>query len=148
MPEETRATGPLRPIELATASVMAGVTVALTVIGWFLPHLGPVAALSVVPLGVVSHRHRFRALAACAFAASVLSFMVAGTGTVSNVIECAIVGGLVGTGLRRHWSFAAVFSVAALIAPVLAAITVGLLVVFASIRKLTLEQIHNTCKVV
>jgi energy-coupling factor transporter ATP-binding protein EcfA2 len=144
--QETRATGPLRPIELATASVMAGVTVALTVIGWFLPHLGPVAALSVVPLGVVSHRHRFRALAASAFAAAVLSFMVAGTGTVSNVVECAIVGGLVGTGLRRHWSFAAVFSVVALIAPVLAAITVGLLEVFSSIRKLTLEQIHNTWK--
>ena len=146
MPEETRATGPLRPIELATASVMAGVTVALTVIGWFLPHLGPVAALSVVPLGVVSHRHRFRALAASAFAASVLSFMVAGTGTVSNVVECAIVGGLVGTGLRRNWSFGAVFAVISLIAPVLAAGAVGFLEVFSSIRKLTLQQIHNTWK--
>ena len=146
VPEETRATGPLRPIELATASVMAGVTVALTVIGWFLPHLGPVAALSVVPLGVVSHRHRFRALAAATFAASILSFLVAGTGTVSNVIECAIVGGLVGTGLRRNWSFGAVFGVVSLIAPVLAAASVGLLAVFSSIRKLTLRQIHNTWK--
>lgn len=146
VPEETRATGPLRPIELATASVMAGVTVALTVIGWFLPHLGPVAALSVVPLGVVSHGHRFRALAAATFAASILSFLVAGTGTVSNVIECAIVGGLVGTGLRRNWSFGAVFGVVSLIAPVLAAASVGLLAVFSSIRKLTLQQIHNTWK--
>ena len=146
VPEETRATGPLRPIELATASVMAGVTVALTVIGWFLPHLGPVAALSVVPLGVVSHRHRFRALAAATFAASILSFLVAGTGTVSNVIECAIVGGLVGTGLRRNWSFGVVFGVVSLIAPVLAAASVGLLAVFSSIRKLTLQQIHNTWK--
>ena len=146
MPEETRATGPLRPIELATASVMAGVTVALTVIGWFLPHLGPVAALSVVPLGVVSHRHRFRALAASAFAASIISFLVAGTGTVSNVVECAIVGGLVGTGLRRRWSFGVVFLVVSLIAPVLAAASVGLLAVFSSIRKLTLQQIHNTWK--
>ena len=146
VPEETRATGPLRPIELATASVMAGVTVALTVIGWFLPHLGPVAALSVVPLGVVSHRHRFRALAASAFAASTITFLVAGTGTVSNVVECAIVGGLVGTGLRRQWSFVRVFSFVALIAPVLAAITIGLLAVFSSIRKLTLQQIHNTWK--
>lgn len=146
MPEVTRPTGPLRPIELATASVMAGVTVALTVIGWFLPHLGPVAALSVVPLGVVSHRHRFRALAASAFAASTISFLVAGTGTVSNVVECAIVGGLVGTGLRRRWSFVRVFSVVALIAPVLASIAIGLLAAFSSIRKLTLQQIHNTWK--
>ena len=40
----TRAHGPLRPIELATAAVMAGVAVVLTVAGWFLPHLSIVAA--------------------------------------------------------------------------------------------------------
>ena len=86
--EEPRATGPLRPIELATAAVLAGVGVALVVIGWFLPHLGPIAALAVVPLGVVAHRHRFRALAAATFAAALVSFLVAGTGTFSNVVEC------------------------------------------------------------
>ncbi len=144
MPEEPRATGPLRPIELATAAVMAGVSVALTVIGWFLPHLGPVAALAVVPLGVVAHRHRFRALAAAAFAASVVSFLVAGTGTVSNVVECAIVGGLVGTARRRGWPFAAVLAATALIAPALAAVSVGLLAVFSALRKLTIEQIRNS----
>ena len=146
VPEETRATGPLRPIELATASVLAGVAVALTVIGWFLPHLGPVAALAVVPLGVVAHRHRFRALAASAFAASILSFLVAGTGTVSNVVECAVVGGFVGTALRRNWGFGVVAAAMAVIGPVLAAISVGLLYVFSSVRKLTLDQIRNTWK--
>lgn len=146
MPEETRTKGPLRPIELATASVLAGVAVALTVIGWFLPHLGPVAALAVVPLGVVAHRHRFRALAASAFAASILSFLVAGTGTVSNIVECAVVGGFVGTALRRNWGFGVVAAAMAVIGPILAAISVGLLYVFGSIRKLTLDQIHNTWK--
>lgn len=146
MPEETRAKGPLRPIELATASVLAGVAVALTVIGWFLPHLGPVAALAVVPLGVVAHRHRFRALAASAFAASILSFLVAGTGTVSNIVECAVVGGFVGTAMRRNWGFGVVAAAMAVIGPILAAVSVGLLYVFGSIRKLTLDQIHNTWK--
>ena len=146
MPEETRTTGPLRPIELATSSVLAGVAVALTVIGWFLPHLGAVAALAVVPLGVVAHRHRLRALLACAFAASTLSFLVAGTGSVSNIVECAVVGGFVGTALRRKWSFGVVAAAMAVIGPVLAALSVGLLAVFASIRKLTLEQIRNTWK--
>ena len=146
MPEETRTTGPLRPIELATASVLAGVAVALTVIGWFLPHLGPVAALAVVPLGVVAHRHRFRALAASAFAASILSFLVAGTGTVSNIVECAVVGGFVGVALRRKWGFGVVVAAMAVIGPILAAISIGLLAVFSSIRKLTLDQIRNTWK--
>jgi energy-coupling factor transport system ATP-binding protein len=144
VPAEPRATGPLRPIELATAAVLAGVSVALVVIGWFLPHLGPIAALAVVPLGVVSHRHRFRALMAAAFAAALVSFLVAGTGTFSNVVECAIVGGLVGMGRRRGWSFARVMIAMSLIAPVLAVLSVALLAVFSSLRKLTLEQIRNT----
>ena len=145
MPQDTpRATGPLRPIELATAAVMAGVSVVLTVIGWFLPHLGLVAAFAVVPLGVVAHRHRLRALVAAAFAASLLSFLVAGTGTVSNIVECSMVGGLVGIGRRRGWSFGAIMAGAMVVAPVLAGAAVGLLFAFSSLRKLTLDQIRNT----
>ncbi len=102
MPEpSTRQTGPLRPIELATAAVLGTLAVVLTVAGWFLPHLGIVAAFAVVPLGVVAHRHRMRALLASAFAAAVLSFLVAGTGTVTNIVECAAIGGLVGISKRR-----------------------------------------------
>jgi energy-coupling factor transport system ATP-binding protein len=122
------------------------VSVALVVIGWFLPHLGPVAALAVVPLGVVAHRHRFRALVAATFSAALVSFLVAGTGTVSNVVECAIVGGLVGTARRRGWSFKVVLAFMAVIAPILAAISVAFLLLFSSLRKLTLEQITNTWK--
>jgi energy-coupling factor transport system ATP-binding protein len=144
VPDEPRATGPLRPIELATAAVLAGVSVALVVIGWFLPHLGPIAALAVVPLGVVAHRHRFRALVAATFSAGLVSFLVAGTGTLTNVVECAIVGGLVGIARRRGWSFGTVMGVMTLVAPILAAISVGVLLIFSSLRKLTLEQIRNT----
>jgi energy-coupling factor transport system ATP-binding protein len=147
MPEdETRLTGPLRPIELATASVMGGVAVVLTVIGWFLPHLGIIAAFAVVPLGVVAHRYRLRALAAATFAAALISFLVAGTGTVSNIVECAAVGGLVGVGRRRRWSFATVIAGAMVIGPALGAVSVGLLYAFSSLRKLTLQQITNTWK--
>jgi energy-coupling factor transporter ATP-binding protein EcfA2 len=142
----TRTTGPLRPIELATAAVLAALAVVLTVAGWFLPHLGIIAAFAVVPLGVVAHHHRLRALLAAAFAASVLSFLVAGTGTVSNIVECAAVGGLVGVAKRRGWNFAFVVAGVAVIGPLLAALSVGLLALFGSLRKLTLEQIRNTWK--
>ncbi len=144
MPAESRATGPLRPIELATAAVLAGVSVALVVIGWFLPHLGAIAAMAVVPLGVVAHRHRFRALVAAGVAVCLVSFLVAGTGTFSNVVECTIVGGLVGIGRRRGWSFARIMVGTAVIAPMLAALSVALLAIFSELRKLTLEQIANT----
>jgi energy-coupling factor transport system ATP-binding protein len=145
MPEETtRVTGPLRPIELATASVMAGVAVVLTVIGWFLPHLGVVAAFAVVPLGIVAHRHRVRALVASAFAAAMISFLVAGTGTVSNIVECAVVGGVVGVARRRKGSFFRVLVGCLIAGPILAAVSVALLAVFSSLRKLTIEQVRNT----
>ncbi len=147
MPDEpTRPTGPLRPVELATASVLATLAVVLTVIGWFLPHLSVIAAFAVVPLGVVAHRHRLRALVVAAFAAAVLSFLVAGTGTVTNIVECASVGGLVGTAKRRGWGPGVVAVGVALIGPVLAGISVGLLALFASLRKLTLTQVRNTWK--
>ena len=142
----TRATGPLRPLELATASVLAALAVILTVIGWFLPHLGAIAAFAVVPLGVVAHHHRLRALLAAAFAAAVLSFLVAGTGTVANIAECAAVGGLVGIAKRRGWGAAGVAIGVAIIGPLLAAVSVGLLAVFSSLRKLTLEQVQNSWK--
>lgn len=143
---ETRMTGPLRPLELATAAVLGGLAVVLTVVGWFLPHLGLIAAFAVVPLGVVAHRHRFRALVASAFAACVLSFLVAGTGTVTNIVECAAVGGLVGTAKRRSWGPGIVALGVAVIGPVLAAVSVGLLALFSSLRKLSITQIRNTWK--
>lgn len=147
MPENmTRVTGPLRPLELATASVLAALAVVLTVIGWFLPHLGAIAAFAVVPLGVVAHHHRLRALLAATFAASVLSFLVAGTGTVANIVECAAVGGLVGTAKRRGWGVPVVALGVAVIGPLLASVSVGLLAVFSSLRKLTLDQVRNSWK--
>jgi energy-coupling factor transport system ATP-binding protein len=147
VPEDTtRATGPLRPIELATAAVMAGVSVVLTVIGWLLPHLGLIAAFAVVPLGLVAFRFRLRAMMASAFAAALLSFLVAGTGTFSNIVECAAVGGLVGVAKRRKWSLASVTLGALVVGPILGAISVALLALFDSLRKLTLDQIRNTWK--
>jgi energy-coupling factor transport system ATP-binding protein len=143
-----RATGPLRPIELATASVLAALAVVLTVVGWFLPHLGIIAAFAVVPLGVVAHHHRFRALLAATFAAAVLTFLVAGTGSVTNIVECAAVGGLIGTAKRRGWGAKGVLIGMAIIAPALAAVSVALLAIFDSLRQLALDQVRNTWKTI
>ena len=144
MPEQhDRLTGPLRPLELATASVLAGLAVVLTVVGYFLPHIGAVAAFAVVPLGVVAHHHRLRALGAATFAAATLSFLVGGTGTVISIVECAAIGGLVGTAKRRGWGPGGVAIGVMVIGPAFAGLSVGLLALFGSLRKLTLKQIVN-----
>ncbi|MGC8511571.1 MAG: ATP-binding cassette domain-containing protein [Acidimicrobiales bacterium] len=136
--------GALRPLELATASVLAALAVVLTVAGWFLPHLGVIAAMAVVPLGVVAHRHRIRALLVATFTASLLCFLVAGTGAVTNIVECAAVGGLVGVAKRRSWNPLSLVVGTAVIGPVLGAASVGILDVFGSLRKLTILQLRNT----
>lgn len=136
--------GALRPLELATASVLAALAVVLTVAGWFLPHLGVIAAMAVVPLGVVAHRHRIRALLVATFTACLLCFLVAGTGAVTNIVECAAVGGLVGVAKRRSWNPLSLVAGTAVIGPVLGSASVGILAVFGSLRKLTILQLRNT----
>ena len=136
--------GPLRPVELATAAVMGGVTVVLAVLGVVVPVAGILQLLAVVPLGVVAQRHRPRALVAAAVAAGVVGFLVAGTAPLSVIALAALVGGIVGEVKRRGrgvGTAALAFTVAA---PAVGLAVVGLLLVFASLRVLVLQTLRNT----
>ncbi len=136
--------GPLRPIELATAAVLGAMTVVLVIAGWFLPHASAITALGAVPMGVVSYRHRPRAVVAAVVASTSVGFLVAGTGVISTIVLCGLIGGLAGHARRRQWGAGRLVVAAGVLGPVLAAALVGLLWVFASLRKLTLEQLRNT----
>ena len=136
--------GPLRPVELATAAVMGGVTVVLAVLGVVVPVAGILQLLAVVPLGVVAQRHRPRALVAAAVAAGVVGFLVAGTAPLSVIALAALVGGIVGEVKRRGrgvGTAALAFTVAA---PAVGLAVVGLLLVFSSLRVLVLQTLRNT----
>ncbi|MGH9094087.1 MAG: ATP-binding cassette domain-containing protein, partial [Acidimicrobiales bacterium] len=138
-----RAHGPLRPIEVATAAVMGGVTVVLTIVGWFFPHASAISALGAVPLGVVGHRFRIRAVIAAVVAASLVAFLIAGTGPVSGVIVCGLVGAMVGIFRRRGYGALAVFGGATLLGPVLGGLADLMLLVLSSSRQLILAQARN-----
>ncbi|MCU4184140.1 ATP-binding cassette domain-containing protein [Acidiferrimicrobium sp. IK] len=135
--------GPLRPLELAAAAVLGGVTVALAVLGWILPHASAIQALGAVPMGLVAQRYRPRAVLAATVAGCVVSFLVAGTGPAYSVVVCAIVGGLVGDVKRRGRGRWTVVAATAVVAPALAGVADLMLLVFAASRKLTLDQIRN-----
>jgi energy-coupling factor transporter ATP-binding protein EcfA2 len=143
-PAPTAARGPLRPVELATASVLGAMTVVLVIAGWFVPHASVITALGAVPMGVIAYRHRARAVVAGVVASSSVGFLVAGTGVISTIVLCGLIGGVAGTAHRRHWGPGRVAAAAAVLAPLLAAATDGLLWVFSSIRKLTLLQLVDT----
>lgn len=136
--------GPLRPLETATAAVLGGVAVILVVAGWFVPHTNVVTALGAVPLAVVAQRHRLRALVAATCAASLVGFLVAGMGPVSEIFICAMVGGLVGVAKRLRRGLPAAVAMACLVGPVLAGASDLGLALFSKIRALTLEQVRNT----
>jgi energy-coupling factor transporter ATP-binding protein EcfA2 len=136
--------GPLDAAEVALAAVMASLTVVVAIVGSLVPHAGPIGALGAVPLAIVAQRHRFRALAASAFAAGAVGFIVAGVGPVVMVAVCATVGALVGALKRRGrgtpWVVAATF----IVAPAFGALAVGCLWLFASARRLAFAQIQIT----
>ncbi|MGI8753874.1 MAG: ATP-binding cassette domain-containing protein [Acidimicrobiales bacterium] len=131
---------------MATASVMAGVTVALVVAGWFFPHASALVSLAAVPLGVVANRFRLRALAACTVAGMAVGFLVGGTGPATGMVGCALVGGFVGDAKRRGWGLGRVVAGSLILGPVVAGVADALLSLFASIRRLSLQQITNTWK--
>ncbi|MDQ6840379.1 MAG: ATP-binding cassette domain-containing protein [Actinomycetota bacterium] len=143
-PEQAR--GALSAIEMATASVMAGVTVALVAAGWILPHASALVSLAAVPLGVVANRFRPRALVASSVAAMAVGFLVGGTGPASGVVGCSLIGGFVGDAKRRGWGLGRMVAGSLVLGPVVAGAADALLSLFASIRRLSLQQITNIWK--
>lgn len=139
-----RTTGPLRPVELATAAVMGGVSLVLAVIGSIVPIAAVLQLLAAVPLGVVAQRHRPRALAAAAVAAGTVGFLIAGTAPLSVLFLAALIGGIVGDVKRRGRGIGTAVAAFVVAAPVVAALSVGLLLVFSSLRDLALVTLRNS----
>jgi energy-coupling factor transport system ATP-binding protein len=137
--------GRLTAGELAEAVVLADVSLALTVVGQVVPLIGgAVLATAVVPLAVVAARHRLRAVITGAIAASVVGFLVIGTAAFTAMGACAALGALVGAADRRGWSprRTTIYGLS-MLWPAATSLTVGLLLAFADLRRLALEQIRN-----
>jgi len=62
------------------------VCLVICLLGWFIPHASGVTVLATAPMAIVAHRHRARAVLAASIAASVVGFLVAGTGPLASVL--------------------------------------------------------------
>lgn len=136
--------GPLRPVEVATAAVLAGVTVALSVIAVVIPVAGALGLLAAVPMGIVAQRHRPRAVLAATVAATVVAFMVAGTSALGGVWMSALAGAMVGDVKRRGRGLATLVVYLVAVTPLVALFVDGLLLVFSNTRTLLLQALTNT----
>jgi energy-coupling factor transporter ATP-binding protein EcfA2 len=137
----TRAGTGLRPVEIADAGVFAALAVVIVSIGAFLPHLGVIELLSVVPFALVGLRHRIRAVVAAMIAAGFTAFLVAGVTATAVVVSCAVLGGLCGAVRRWGRGTGTITLAAAALAPLTAATVVGALYVFSATRGLVFASL-------
>nr|WP_308162933.1 ATP-binding cassette domain-containing protein [Nocardia alni] len=135
--------GPLRPIELATGAVMAGVTVGLVAIATVVPVAAALSLISAVPLGLLAQRHRFRTLFTATVAATLVTFVISGFPSATATVSMATIGGIVGTVKRRGGGVIAAFGLSVLTGLVWSAVSVGFLLIFANARQLLFVTIRN-----
>ncbi|MBF6438506.1 ATP-binding cassette domain-containing protein [Nocardia cyriacigeorgica] len=136
--------GPLRPIELATGAVLGGVTVGLVTIGSVVPLATALQLVAAVPLGLLAHRYRFRAVATTTIAAALVTFVAAGLLPATGMAASATIGGIIGGVKRRGGGIVAVLGLAVLAGLAWAAFSIGFLLVFSQARNLLFDTIRNT----
>jgi energy-coupling factor transport system ATP-binding protein len=133
----------LRPIDVATAAVLAGVAVAVVAIGAALPRAGVLELLAAVPLAIVAARHTLRATAAAVIAGSVIAFTCAGIDGGVAVVACGVIGAIVGTIRRRGRGPATVLLLSLIFGPASAVTAVVVLQVFSAFRVLLIDSARS-----
>jgi len=129
---------------LAEAAVLGDLTVALLFLGWLLP-LGPVIeVLSVAPMAALAYRRRLRAVVGAGLASSSVAFLLGGVNLWSICLVVTDLGFIIGLAMRRHWGVIRLLACGLVVWALVAGVTVGQLLLFASFRKLAFDQIRNS----
>ncbi len=94
--------GPLRPNELAHASVIGALSAVIVIIAVAVPFTQSLGVLGVALPALLAFRYRLRAVVAATFVGGMITFLVAGLGGVFAILNCASVGGLTGSVKRKR----------------------------------------------
>src|SRR6516165_10240616 len=128
--------GPLRPVELAQASVMGALCAVIAIISVVVPFAAGLGLLGTWPTGLLAYRYRLRVLMAATVAAGMIAFLIAGVGGFMTVVHCVYIGGLTGV-IKRKGRGTPTVIVSSLIAGVaFGAVSVGALMVMTRLRHL------------
>jgi energy-coupling factor transport system ATP-binding protein len=139
-PTAPRRAGPLQPVELAQASVMAALCAATAIISVVVPFAAGVSVLGTVPMGLLAYRYRLRVLIAATVAGAVIAFLIAGMGGFMTVANCAYIGGLTGIVKRRGRGLPTVFGASLVAGALFGVAAVAALAIFARLRHLIFES--------
>jgi energy-coupling factor transport system ATP-binding protein len=125
---------------LAEAAVLADLAVLIVVLARLTPFAGLTTVIGSVPFAVLGLRHRNRVLAVAFFVGVVLTFLMAGFSSSTQVLVMATFGGVVGRAIRHGWSLARTLATAVAVGwTTVAALTTGFLYVFSDFRQLSLD---------
>jgi energy-coupling factor transport system ATP-binding protein len=138
---QTRRSGPLRPVELAQASVMAALCAATAIIAVVVPFAAGLSLLGTVPMGLLAYRYRLRVLLTATVAGGIIAFLIAGMGGFMTVVNCAYIGGLTGIVKRRGRGTVTVLLVAIIAGAAFGAATVVALTILSRLRHLIFESV-------
>ncbi|MFD4432293.1 ABC transporter ATP-binding protein [Nocardia sp. NPDC058497] len=125
---------------------MAGLTVGLITVGSLVPMAAALQLVAAVPLGLLAHRYRLRALVTATIAAGLVTFVAAGLMPALGVFGAATVAGIIGIVKRRGGGLPAVLALTVVAAVCWGLFSVGFLLVFARTRQLFFDAISNTAK--
>src|ERR1700739_3717173 len=128
--------GPLRPVELAQASVMGALCAVIAIISVVVPFAAGLALLGTVPTGLLAYRYRLRVLMAATVAAGVIAFLIAGLGGLMTVIHGVYIGGLTGVIKRKGRGTLTVIVSSLVACGAVGAANVGALTVMTRLRHL------------
>ncbi|HKV19324.1 MAG TPA: ATP-binding cassette domain-containing protein [Mycobacterium sp.] len=137
---EPRRRGPLQPVELAHASVMAALCAATAIVAVVVPFAAGISLLGTVPMGLLVYRFRVRVLVAATVGGATIAFLIAGMGGFMTVINCAYIGLLIGLILRRGRGWFAVLIVGLIAGALFGAAVVAALAVLVRLRHLIFES--------
>jgi energy-coupling factor transport system ATP-binding protein len=134
-------TGPLQPVELAQAAVMAALCAAIAIIAVVVPFAGSLSLLGTVPMGLLAYRYRLRVLLAAMVAGGLVAFLIAGMGGFMTVLNCAYIGGLTGVVRRRGRGTPTVFACALVAGALFGIAIVAALAVLSRLRNLIFDSV-------
>ncbi len=138
---ESRPRGALSPVEIAQAAVMAALSAALAILAVVVPFGQGLGLLVTVPMGLLGYRYRIRVVLAAAFAAGVITFLIAGISGFMVVVNCAYIGGLTGIIKRRGRGMPTVIAVSFVASVIFGLGIIAALTVLVRLRTLTFDAI-------
>ncbi len=133
----------LTPYELAAAAVMADLTVGVVIIAKLTPFAYLTTVLGAIPFAVLALRHRRHVVVVSFWIAVILTFLLAGFSSATQVLVMALFGGVSGRAAANGWGPLRTSLTAIAVGwTAVASLSVGVLAALPGFRALNLDAVE------